>query len=452
MGIEKLLGKIYYNPKEGFMGVNNLFKKAKAKDKTVKLVDVKKWLKKQAVSQVHTRRSEKIEYLPIFSFNPGHYQMDLTDMNVFKSQNKNFRYILTIININTRKLYAYKTKSKSPVTITKLLKKFVYDVENFHKNDKQRPSPYIRNITTDAGSEFKGSARDYLNSQNIELQVVYPGDKLWTTSKIERVHRTLKELFQKWFTYTGKTVWYDMLDTFIENYNNRYHRVIKMAPNEVDWIAEKYIIKEDIVRMIKKVNKLQFWLGDLVRIKQKKSIFEKGESLYSDNVYKVVKIKALGTMKLEDKNGKLLKRTFKDYQLLYVGRSMTEIEGKASRGQIAAARKKARTKRRLGQEGVSRQNIIRESKRIGDVMRPRRKKKVKKLNWKYKRNDKVEARARFFRGTELSYKVREGIVKQTNSKYQGNIPAYNIKWNDQDVGIWYDKESVEDKNNVDVKK
>ena len=45
MGIEKLLGKFYYDPKEGFMGVNNLFKKAKAKDKTVKLVDVKKWLK-----------------------------------------------------------------------------------------------------------------------------------------------------------------------------------------------------------------------------------------------------------------------------------------------------------------------------------------------------------------------------------------------------------------------
>ena len=65
MGIEKLLGKIYYDPKEGFMGVNNLFKKAKAKDKTVKLVDVKKWLKKQAVSQVHTRKSIKTEYLKI---------------------------------------------------------------------------------------------------------------------------------------------------------------------------------------------------------------------------------------------------------------------------------------------------------------------------------------------------------------------------------------------------
>ena len=50
---------------------------------------------------------------------------------------------------------------------------------------------------------------------DIELTVVYPGDKKWKTSKIERVHRTLKELFQKWFSYTGKTVWYDMLDVFV---------------------------------------------------------------------------------------------------------------------------------------------------------------------------------------------------------------------------------------------
>ena len=47
------------------------------------------------------------------------------------------------------------SKLKLIVNITKLLKVFVSDVENFHKNDKQRPSPYIRNITTDAGSEFK---------------------------------------------------------------------------------------------------------------------------------------------------------------------------------------------------------------------------------------------------------------------------------------------------------
>ena len=81
-------------------------------------------------------------------------------------------------------------------------------------------------------------------------------------------------------------------------------------------------------------------------------------------------------------------------------------------------------------------------------MRPKRKKKVKKLKWKYKRGDKIRARARFFRGTELSYKTRKGKVQQTNSKYQGNIPAYNIKWEGEDSGIWYDKESIEDENNI----
>ena len=62
MGIEKLLGKFYYDPKEGFMGINNLYRKAKKKDKTVKMKDVEKWLKEQAVGQVHTRKSDKIEY------------------------------------------------------------------------------------------------------------------------------------------------------------------------------------------------------------------------------------------------------------------------------------------------------------------------------------------------------------------------------------------------------
>ena len=45
--------------------------------------------------------------------------------------------------------------------------------------------------------------------------------------------------------------------------------------------------------------------------------------------------------------------------------------------------------------------------------------------------------------TELSNKNRRGRIQQTNSKYQGNIPAYNIKWNTEDTGLWYDKTSIE---------
>ena len=46
-------------------------------------------------------------------------------------------------------------------------------------------------------------------------------------------------------------------------------------------------------------------------------------------------------------------------------------------------------------------------------------------------------------GTPLGNLNRTGRVQQTNSKFNGSIPAYNIKWEDQDTGLWYDKETVE---------
>ena len=141
-------------------------------------------------------------------------------------------------------------------------------------------------------------------------------------------------------------------------------------------------------------------------------------------------------------------KTYKDYELLKVGDKLEDIEWPVSRTKFEEADKKATARNRFNRTGLSRQDVIREGRRVEEVMRPKRKKKVKKLKWKYKRGDKIQARARFFRGTELSYKTRKGKVQQTNSKYQGNIPAYNIKWEGEDSGIWYDKESIEDENNI----
>ena len=48
--------------------------------------------------------------------------MDLTEMTRIATKNKNYRYILTAIQINTRKLYAYKSKSKSAGRNKKIIK------------------------------------------------------------------------------------------------------------------------------------------------------------------------------------------------------------------------------------------------------------------------------------------------------------------------------------------
>lgn len=444
--IETILGKVYYDPKQGFMGVNNLYKSIKKIYPKIKLHEVQDWLKKQAVSQIHKRVSNKINYMPIFSYNPGSFQVDLTEMPMFVKQNRGYRYILTVININTRKLYAYKSKKKNATDIKKLLDKWIKDVELFHKIDSDRPKPYINRVTTDAGSEFKGN-RKWFQDNNIKLTIVNPKNKYWITGKIERVHRTLKELFNKYFTAMNTTKWYDMLDDFIENYNNRYHTSIKMSPNEVGWEEEKVIIWNDIKRLRKvHLNKTPFMLGNYVRIQNRKGVFQKGENLFSDEIYKITKINKLGTYQVSDLDGKELKQTFKDYQLQFIGRELSDIEPliTTTRSNVRKATAEKQAKNRFSRTGLKASDILREGRRIETIMRPKRKKKVKKINWKFKRGDKVKVDGKFFRGTELSNKNRRGRIQQTNSKYQGNIPAYNIKWNTENKGLWYDKESVEE--------
>ena len=204
----------------GLWGVNNLHRAIQKINPKVKIKEVQDWLNKQAVAQIHKRMSDKIAYMPIFSYNPGSFQMDLTEMPMFVKQNRGYRYILTAININTRKLYAYKSKKKTATDIRKLLDKWRKDVG------------IVSKVTTDAGSEFKGN-REWFKVNDIELTIVNPKNKYWVTGKIERVHRTLKELFDKYFTAMNTVKWYDMLDDFVENYNNRYHTAIKMSPNDV---------------------------------------------------------------------------------------------------------------------------------------------------------------------------------------------------------------------------
>ncbi len=446
--IEKVLTEIYYDPLEGLMGINSLYKKAKKVIKTIKLKDVQSWYKKQATTQVHYRQTKKINYLPIFSYRPGAFQMDLTEMKRLASKNKQYKYILTAINVNTRKLYAYKSKSKSAATIKKLLNQFKKDVRDHNLNipeNNRPPEPYVSSITTDAGTEFIGSKSWFIDN-DIQLIVVNPMNKKYTTSKIERVHRTLKELFNKYFTAFATSKWYDMLDDFIANYNNRFHYSIKQSPNDVGYKEEKDIIKNDFLRMVKKLNTKQYQVGDKVRIRNVKRMFEKGEVLYSSKVYTVDKIYPLFTYRLRDEDGDLLKKTFKDYEMLYVGEDIQNAE-RVSRASVEEADRQASSRNRFLRTGLDRSTIrsdqLRASRRIGNIMRPKRKKKVKRLQWKYKRGDKIRAELRFFRGTNLSNKVRIGKIQQTNSKFQGNIPAYNIKWNDQDTGLWYDKESVE---------
>ena len=86
----------------------------------------------------------------------------------------------------------------------------------------------------------------------------------------ERFIRTLKTKICKYMTSISKNVYIDKLNDIVNEYNNTYHRTIKMKP--VDVKDNTYIDS------IKEVNDKdpKFKVGDHVRTSKYKNIFAKG--------------------------------------------------------------------------------------------------------------------------------------------------------------------------------
>ena len=85
----------------------------------------------------------------------------------------------------------------------------------------------------------------------------------------ERFIRTLKTKIYKYMTSMSKNVYTDKLDDIVGEYNNTYHRTIKMKPVDVK--------ENTYIDFKKEVNDKDpnFKVGDHVRISKYKNIFDK---------------------------------------------------------------------------------------------------------------------------------------------------------------------------------
>lgn len=105
---------------------------------------------------------------------------------------------------------------------------------------------------------------------------------------VERLNRTLKERFQRYFTDTRKKRWVDVLEKFTNLYNNSYHSSIGMAPAAVTLEnSEKIRVK---LYGNRPSPKCDLSSGDKVRIVLEKGIFDKGyKQNWSDRIYIVIR-------------------------------------------------------------------------------------------------------------------------------------------------------------------
>ena len=174
-------------------------------------------------------------------------------------------------------------------------------------------------IWVDQGSEFYNTSfKKWLKDNDIEMYSTHNEGKFVVA---ERFIRILKNKVYKDMTAVFKNVYIDKLDDILNEYNNTYHRTIKMKPIEV----------KDNIDFIKEVNDKvsKFKVDDHVRISTYKNIFAKGcTPNWSEEVFMIKKVKNTvpWTYVINDLNGEEIIGIFYEKELQKTNQQKFRIE------------------------------------------------------------------------------------------------------------------------------
>lgn len=254
--MNELLSEIYYKP-GFFSNTKELYKKAKEKDSTITLSEVKDWLDKQQIHQLtkQTIKSNKPKYGHFNVTQPNYlHQMDILYLPKDK---KGYNYALTLIDTATRYKAAQPLKKKTALLTAQAIEK-IYDTT---------PLKFPKQLNIDKGSEFKREVLELYTKHNTKINTSETGFHK-ATAMVERFNRTLAERLFKQIHHkeieTNKVVkdWVDILQPTVDQLNDEVSRYINMSPNEAIKLESVPQKKHD-----DKHEKNIFKIGDTVRYK-----------------------------------------------------------------------------------------------------------------------------------------------------------------------------------------
>ena len=245
---------------------------------------------KKLAEQLHKPIFRKFKKRKVYSeFKDNIWDAYLADMQLIsKYNNKNIKYLLCVIDLYSKCAWILPLKDKRSLSIVNAFQKILNDFN-------RKPNK----IWVDKGSEFYNSHfKKWLKDNNIEIYSAHNEGKSVVS---ERFIRTIKNKIYKYMTSISKNVYIDKLDDVVDEYNNTYHRTIKIKPTDVK--VNRYIDFD------KEVNDKdpKFKVGDHVRISKYKNIFAKCYTPnWSEEVFVIKEIKNTvpWTYVTNDLNGK----------------------------------------------------------------------------------------------------------------------------------------------------
>ena len=321
------LKELYYRDDVIIGSKQNFINLAKQKLKA-STKEINEFLKNQEINQVN-KKPTKHTNLRITA-PPRTFQLDIMYYPVGTS----FKNILLIVDIQSRKAWAYVISSTSGENILTAYKKFESEVD------------IINAIEGDNQFSFK-AFQDYNNEKNIRLDTSIAKDEHITKGGnklgiLDRLVRTLKDMIEKYRSVVSKqTSFPEMIDKIINTYNNQPHRTIKSTPNEMfdDVSKQNFNNQKDKEFNKNELKKNNISIGAEARILESKGKLEKGSQKYSTDLYKLVEREG-NRFIVQDAEGDKLRRKLKPSEIQVV----KQVDNKIDRNIIKeqAAEKKQR--------------------------------------------------------------------------------------------------------------
>lgn len=266
-GLEDIYQRYYYTPSftSALGGVAPLRRKLMREQTAVIAKNSQKWLRTQDPYTLHKPVNRRFERRKIIVSGFGQQlQMDLIDVRSMKNENDGNSFILTAIDVFSKKAWAIPIKSKSGKDMSIAIASILEDA----------PTKYCQ---TDRGLEFLNrSVQDVFERYGVRHFSTH--DDTTKAAIVERFNRTLQGLIYRWFTKTGTRKYIDVIQSIVDGYNDRYHRSIGMAPNRVNFDNQEGVWQKLYNYRTKpeKRSDEKLAVGDYVRISKVRMTFERG--------------------------------------------------------------------------------------------------------------------------------------------------------------------------------
>ena len=294
--LHNTLSKSYYDIKSvgSYGGVKSLTRKTKLKPSRVK-----DWIKTQDTYTLHKPVRYKFPRRKVIVGGIGHqWQADLVDVSRLSKYNSGVRYLLTCIDVFSKKAWVVPLTDKTGASLVRAFDTIA--------------DPLPSRLQTDKGTEFTNRKfQSWLKDNRVHFFTTENEDI--KASIVERFNRTMKSKLWRYFTKQDTLHYLDILQDVVSVYNRTPHRTIGMAPLDVNDKTLGQVWYRLYADSPMEYKSSEFQVGDSVRISKARRVFKKGYlPHWTEEIFTIYKIKHTQpvTFMLKDWNGEQLKGSF----------------------------------------------------------------------------------------------------------------------------------------------